>query len=166
MVGDDDLDDTLASGGDNASGTGSMISCPSTQLNLNLNRTIGAASPKAKATSKAKAKSRGRASSKASSCDTGSSSLGLAEDGEGGDLSICPVTDCVDERKHGSRFCHHHTRAMDNMKYDAEHNPLCGSKELKVQFVNRMKDMEVAVREVEVYTKTTSLLGSSSTKVT
>jgi len=82
--------------------------------------------------------------------------------GDLGQSIFCICPNCTDEKKPNSRFCPHHNRAWERMKYDAEHNVLTGSKANREKFVTKMKDLEVAGIEVEEYCKNHMVAGSKS----
>jgi hypothetical protein len=58
------------------------------------------------------------------------------------------VPPCEDNCKKGSKFCHHHTRFVDNEKYRLEHGP-GGSKDKRAKWIDQMKEKSFAVGEVE-----------------
>ena len=37
------------------------------------------------------------------------------------ELEVCSIYECVEPRKKHSRYCARHTRAVENMRYQAEH---------------------------------------------
>ena len=56
----------------------------------------------------------------------------------------CPLQNCADFKKVGSRFCHRHTRHLESMRAQAG----AVREEQKPAFNNRMKNHETPIQEV------------------
>ena len=59
----------------------------------------------------------------------------------------CVVDSCGQNRKKHNRFCHHHSRLFDNMRYQAAKK---GKEQLK-KFLMAMKDCAVASKELRKF---------------
>eukprot|EP00969_Alexandrium_andersonii_P053525 2354677-Alexandrium_andersonii.AAC.1 len=57
----------------------------------------------------------------------------------------CSMPDCEGIKKKGSRFCAHHTRHQENMRYQAEKE----STEQLAAFDTQMSSLDVAIEEIQ-----------------